>query len=676
MLSSVEELGEIDRQIEEVNEKRSELAGQLQLQTQQEEELLTQLDAVNEQLGEVAEEVGRARTCADVEQLRIKYGPLAVLAQLEQLFRERDARAGAVQAADALQRAMDVLSKLETRTYTLESLQELRELHSTIRDVAAQVPDEEATARAYARFNALVERIGRESAQIFEKELLAAKWDTQQFVRTESAMQHLRELSSSLYSLNELLLPHADSDAMWNFDCMANNFKIKFIYHFNGSSMQQTQSIEMYFQFLDKYLDQNLCKCIEIFQDEKAGVTPGLVHRQFINRVLEPIRHKVNSTMVKTAQTLSKEGLNTMLVLISQVFINDNALLKKHYYDGVGLVSMIPNQILDKWLAFETDSTTAQYSKICNGPLNRNGFDLQKLLLNLYEYFEPFYNLDYDRLMDYKFKITKEIFMDLPSNYRKYILTHGDDRAPSYIDESQLEQTLWKLHNLVLIQQLLQEFENKFNFINLTLYFNDLTSSSYSTVLSDVLGSYEEAIVTLRESVIHRIKKMLSSTLRVYFKVNDWSTITSEPEQCSSELVGAVNLLKKIFIIMTQFDLTVDIPLIIKNEVLNIIIHFMVDYVVNLNKFSEMGLQQLLIDYDSLKETLNFEVEQDPQNAEEAAFFETIAILKLKHQAPNTATKFMTKEYVEKRDFAEFRSALNIIYSTDSEISSALYRVL
>ena len=177
--------------------------------------------------------------------------------------------------------------------------------------------------------------------QALEKKLLESTWDGTSFdVGNGEAVLDLRNLSQRLYHLWTLQLPKADENHIWNFQCIANNFKIKFVYHFNQQAMQQLQSVEMYFKFLDKYLDQNSFKCVEIFSDASAGLPQTMVHQQFVNHVLTPIREKVSSTLTKISNDTSSQALKTLIVLLSQIFIMDNALLKKHLYYGDGLIVM------------------------------------------------------------------------------------------------------------------------------------------------------------------------------------------------------------------------------------------------------------------------------------------------------------------------------------------------
>ncbi|KAM3161821.1 Protein transport protein TIP20 [Lachancea thermotolerans] len=646
MLQSIEDLKGIPQLIHEVEAQRGELAEKIQGHNSPGDDLLDDFDMLDAQLAKAAADVVQARSTADVKALKEKYGNLAILEQLDSLFTREETKQAQKHALVKIQNIYDSMAaQQEANSAQLELW------HEDIKQALAEVdPDLGAQSGVYERFTALLTQEAAVLSEELKTLLLNANWDTRQFSVVDAvATEHLRDLSNRLYRLWQLQLPEPDSNSIWNFECIANNFKIKFIYHFNNQAVQEPQSVEMYFKFLDKYLDQNLFKCVDIFQDpsSSSSMTQELVHQQFINHILNPIREKVSSTLLKNPEISSDQGLKTLIALISQIFIIDNALIKKHLYYGHGLIAMIPKSILDTWHQFEIEASISQFQKIIKSPLEKSGVDFCKLLQNLYAYFEPFFHIDFDELMDYKIKITNRIFMGLPNRYRENLLAVKDDQATSYTDEAQFKQTLWKLNNLELIMSLLKDLETKLTFIQITNYVNIATSSDYSTVLSDVLDSYEDTVIAVKDSVIHRIKKMLNMSLRNYFKLNEWALVTLEPHQCSAELIAPLSLSNRLIGTMDSFDLKPHTTLSVKNEVLNIIIHYMLDYVVNLNKFSEMGFVQLQLDYNALKETLSFPHVSIPQNAEEGAFLESLKVLELRYKRSQTNKQFLSKGYID-----------------------------
>ncbi|SCV04218.1 LANO_0G08878g1_1 [Lachancea nothofagi CBS 11611] len=674
MLESIEDLKRVKKLAEDVEHEREALAVQLEAKTNQNENVLDEFDQVNKRLSEAAQNIIATRSAADIATLRAKYGPLAVLDEIEALIVQREAKTAEKSALDRVQKtlgAMDAVPESGATDAQLELWNE--ELRAAEHQLSSQNLEP-----VCQRFNELLRQSAQPLIEALKSELLESNWDLPQKGHSQLPVVHLRELSSRIYRLNSMLLPRLDLNEVWNFQCIANNFKIKFVYHFVNDSMQKPHSVEMYFKFLEQYLDQNLFKCIGIFNDPTTtGLSQNFVHQQFINHILTPIREKVNNTLTKIANSASTANLNTLLLLLSQIFIIDNALLKKYFYDGLGLIAMIPARVLDTWLSFEIESSAAQFHKIAKSAnLEKSGIDFSKLLKNLYAYFEPFFNVEYGKLMDYRLKITKAIFMELPNRYRDSLLKAKEETTVT--DEGQFEQTLWKLQNLLVVRRLLEDFGNRLNFVELTDYLNSATSSSYETVFSEVINVYEEAIIIVRDSAIHRFKKMMNIALRNYFKVNDWAQMDTKPQQCSAELVSPLGLSSKVMNTIEKFELTPDIMLTIRDEILNALIHYMIDYVVNLNKFSESGLEQLALDFTLLKKSLNFPYSNTPQNAEEAVFLETFTVLKLKYKTKenNGLPPLISKKNIDSRDFSEIRKILRINYSTDSELANALYRLL
>ncbi|SCU89611.1 LAME_0E04566g1_1 [Lachancea meyersii CBS 8951] len=678
-LTTIEDLRQVKQLAQEIEKERESLADQLKVKTAKNETVLDEFDLVEKQLHLAAKDIVSARNSTDIAKLRAQYGSLVILDQIDALLAQRAAKTAQKAALEQVERTLDAIKSAASEKNVTDLQLEL--WHVDLKASQAQLPSQDV-APVFEIYNTLLQQQASPLIQKLESGLLNSSWDQTHGGVNPAASSVLassfRDLSSRIYRLNALWLPQRRPGNLWNFECIANNFKIKFIYHLVNESMQKPHSVEMHFKFLDKYLDQNLYRCVDIFHDPTTpDLNKNFVHQQFINHVLAPIREKVNTTLVKIVNGASNENLKTLVVLISQIFIIDNALVKKHLYDGLGLIAMAPEEVLNTWLSFEIDSSISQFYKITNyTSLEKSGADFAKLLENLYLYFEPFFSVEYAKIMDYKLKTTREIFLKLPQNYRDTLLNSKDETVATDSELTQYEKTLWKARNLQLIRTTLENFGDKSIFFQLTEYLNAATSSSYETVFDDVLNLYEDAIVAAKESVIHRYKKLMNVAFRNYFKVSDWNQINSEPQQCSAELVSPLNLSNKLVSMMERSDLTPDVILAIKSEILNILIHYMIDYVINLNKFNKFGLDQLHLDFKALKDSLSFPYSSIPQNAEEGAFLETLQILALKYREDSNCEEFLSKVYINHRQFSGLRDKLSIEYSSDSELANALYRNL
>ncbi|AGO12963.1 AaceriADL286Wp [[Ashbya] aceris (nom. inval.)] len=672
-MNSVEDLLQLQSKIDALEKERDDIAKQMQEVARTEGEVVNDFEALNSKLAGIAEEISAARTLEDVYQLREKYGELAILDEAETLLREQEAAQRRAQNARTLAAVAERLGRAAELDY-----QDLVAIHAELRPLVGSAE----SAAQVEQFNELVTERARLPRRELEHELLERRCDTELFVPSEESVRELREKSSLLFQLSQLLLPEPREDQLWNFVCMANNFRIKFIYHFtNPSAESEQQSIENYFKFLDKYLSENLYKYMDMFEDEERGITRALIHEQFINHILEPVREKVKVTMTKIAASNSASDVKMLVLLISEIFITDNALKKSHYYDGVGLVSLIDDEALDIWQNFEVESAVSQFEKLTTPGASlmspKNGADFGKLLENMYRYLEPFFSIDYRNLFSVKYKLVDEIFIQLPLKYRSFLLSKNVLQNELNA-EQQFENTCVKLHSLLLISHILVRFSHDFTFIEMTQQINKITDSDYEYIFDEVWESYDEAVVVLRDSIVHRWVKGLSSSLRNYFKYNEWDSIATAPEQCSAELVGALAWMKKMTEIFDKYWYPQHIIAQIKVALLENIIKFMLNYVVKLNKFSENGLRQLTFDYEALRATLGLPLEHS-SIAEELALFEYFNILSMKYTNNASTSKFLDAAYVSShhtRDFTELRNSLQIRHLTSDEIADALYRTL
>lgn len=679
MLKSVEDLIQIDVHINEVNSKRDALAEKIKQLKDAEDVFVDEMDHIEKRLNDATLEISQIEKIEDIEPLRAKYGKLKILDQIETAFKEQQR---ALHEKEVLE-GINSLNVEDFENGSFDSLINLKKIITTY-DIGSGL--------VLNKYNAFIESLSTKLMSNFKQELLNSKWDTEYFVKSKKIVLDLRRQSSALFNLQKHLLtdPSIQSKSesqveqdkcaqqYWNLQCISHNFFIKFMYHFSNpkfdDSGQQKQSIELYFKFLDRYLEANLFRCIDIFHDEEAGLTKEFLHEQFINHTLNPIRNKVTQTLTNISENQNQENLRTMIILISQIFINDNALSKKHFYSGVGLVSLLPNNILEAWLEFELDSTLRQYEKIISSPLSTNGTDLVKLLENMYGYFEPCFNIEYGNLESYKLQIVSRIFLELISSYNKFIVS-ADPTLAQLPEEKQLEVTFLKLHNIILLEEYVSKLRFKPAFIELTFTFNKLSGSSYTSIFSESLGSLEETIVTIRESIVHRWKKILKYSLNPYFRLSTWHDFSTNPNQCSTELINAIQKCTQLKNSFNELEFPNSISISIMTSLLSQWVSYLKDYVVKVNSFSDQGLKQVTIDYKELSNV--FKIESIPPSVEQMEFEEFLTVLGIKDEKKDIKLPFLTKSYMSHSDdYSEVRSALDLKYISKSELRYALYKIL
>lgn len=696
-MNGIDDLLNINDRIKQVQNERNELASKLQNLKQSLASNDTEV-ALSEVIAQDIIEVGAS--VEGLEQLRAKYGDLQILNKLEKVAVQQTQMQAGVDKLDSFERQLDELAEQPPDQFTLD---DVKALHSKLTSVFATVPQINNIDSQYAAYNKLkskvtgkyndviIQRLATNWSNTFDQKLLEAQWDTQKFASTSVGLvKCLRENSTKLYQLSLLYLPleeetqNGDSErplsrsnnnqepVLWNFKSLANNFNVRFTYHFHATS--SSSKIETYFQFLNDYLTENLYKCINIFHDDCNGLTKPVIHEQFINYVLQPIRDKVRST-------LFQNDLKTLIVLISQILATDKNLLNSFHYHGLGLVSLISDEVWEKWINYEVEMANRQFINITKNPEDfpKSSQNFVKLINKIYDYLEPFYDLDFDLLVRYKLMTCSLIFMNLTSSYLDYILT-VDSLNETRTKEQELYQTMAKLQHVNFVYRKIKSLSSNFIFIQLTDIVNSTESKKYNSLFQNVENDYEKAMSTdMQNSIVHRIQKLLKETLRNYFKISTWSTLEMSVDENigpssvpSAELVNSINVLRRLINKLDSMDIPLAISLKVKNELLNVIVNYFTESILKLNKFNENGLNQFLHDFKSLSSILS--LPSHSTNYKCMSLHELVKILKLKYDPNNQ--QFLNPEYIKTGNFTSLKEAYSIKYLKDTKIQDALYRII
>lgn len=640
MLTGVEDLFGIDERIAGIEQERQQLAGQLERAREAQEEQLKASRRNKELADEIAQ---KATSLANVRLLRDKYGDLKVLVQLEALYLEQEAR-------DKAQVRLGVLGNEMARADDA-SLEALTHWHAELAEIGG-------SGFVYTRFEEIRQSKAKGLCDELKAALLESKWDTPAFVPV--AIEKMRESSTNLFQLGQMGLE--GKREFWNFECIANNFRVRFTYHFHKDAFK----LETYFNFLDDYLQENLHKAISIFHDSSRGLSKQLVLEQFINHVLVPIRDKVRAN-------LTKDDRRVIISLISQILNTDRNLSQKFHYHGEGLISLISPEIWDLWLNYQVGTATRQFQQITEDPkdMAKSAVDFVRLLNRVYETLTPFYELDVPSLRRYKLLTCSQIFIGLSSTYMDY-LVGVDALDRQHTDEEELYQTLVKLQNLSTVYKRVFELSQEYVMISLTDIVNEKEGKNYYSLFQSVLTEYRKIIEDVTQpTIIHRIKKLLKESLRNYFKIGSWSSLSQQSLNTSAETVNAIKLMTRITLGLDSLEIPTEVSLGIKNELLNIIVNYFIESILKLNRFNRFGLNQFRLDFNALKDSLN--LPETALNSQEVVITELLAILEMKYDEKRS--KFFETSYIKRADFEEVRQVLSIKILKDSEIQDALYRV-
>ncbi|CCD26506.1 Tip20p NDAI_0H03330 [Naumovozyma dairenensis CBS 421] len=667
MLTDINDLFSIDDEIQKVQKQRDSLI--VQLKTAQQNTIPNNDSNHENQAESIANDIEyNANNIVEIKKLKEKYGNLQIFQRLEDFYRKQEVHDSNLRKLDELNDEIAQLSQQEPKDFNIEELtkvsSELKELESELQSTN----DIEKVNILISDFNTnVLTKIANDIGNAFKEKLLESKWDTKSTISIETKeITELRQTSSLLYKISDLYL-QTDEPILWNFKCLANNFNIRFIYHFHDS----TSNIETYFRYLNEYLTTNLYKCINLFHDQTNGLTKQLIHEQFINYVLEPIREKVQST-------LSQNDSKTLIILISQIISTDKNLLKSFHYQGKGLASLLTDELWDKWIQFEVTTSTRQFETITNDPndLPDTAADFIKLLNKIYDYLEPFYDLESESIQRYKLITCSQIFMNLTSAYLDYVLT-VDYLGEKRTKMQELYQTMIKMQNLHLVYKKIYHLSGKPIFVHLTNIVNEKESKRYNSLFQDILRDYRKNMEDdIQNSIIHRIQKQIKESLRNYFKIGSWSVMEKNndtPMAVSSELVTVINAMNEIISRLDSLEMPYELQLNIKNELLNIIVNYFIESILKLNKFNQYGLLQFKLDYETLKTTLQLPTHSN--NSQDYKILRLLQILNIKYDN-ELYSKYVSKEYIKMANFDNLRHDLSITNLSDTDIQDGLYRII
>ncbi|KAL3234839.1 Protein transport protein TIP20 [Nakaseomyces bracarensis] len=664
MLNDINDLFELEQRINEIESKRGQLAEDLQKYR----DALSARTQEQSHLDHLADQIMESQNNWDaIQNLKLNYGELQILNELESQLEDEQLKSGVVTALKELEPRLDELIAREQSG----ECDDVNVVVTLYEDLSRALNGLDPSIDDYSQYiffkfeDDLVKKIIKRKESLFNEELFKTYWDNQKkHTLTENQRGELRGKSSELFRLSKCILMDSDR-TLWNFRSISNNFRVRFTYHFHNS----TTNIETYFKFLNDYLQENLYHCISIFNDEESGVTKSLIHEQFIDHVLDPIRDKIRTT-------LSTNDLKTSILLISQVLATDKVLSKTFHYRGNGLASLVTDELWGQWITYEEEITKRQFESISGSTdkdLLHSGTNFHELIKKTYEYLEPLLTLEYPPAQKFKLLCSSNIFLNLFSKFLDYIL-HVDTLGEHKTKEEELQQTLVKLNNLSFVLNKMNELSGKESFILLTSIVNLNEGKSYVSLFQDIQKDYEYNMkVDIQNSIVYRIQKLLKETLRNYFKITGWSYDSEEEEvlKPSPELVNSINFLTRIFTKLDAHQIPTNITLKVKNDVLSQLVHYFVESILKLNKFNERGLEQFKYDFYHLKECLN--LPEGNRNSDEKKLNEILTLLKLRYDPD--ASHFYQTSFIKSGNFRDLRNYKLINILKDTDIQDALYRI-
>lgn len=456
------------------------------------------------------------------------------------------------------------------------------------------------------------------------------RWDNKSN-RSYELTQRAKHLNRVLYDIAVVynkFAPSADAYRFFNFECLLNNFKIKFIYHFNNSNNKF--DIDIMTTFIKNYIDDNLFNAVRISLTGDVDLTFEEAVNNFLMEVVRVFKSKLKNT------------INGNTEIIMKLF-KFNILLKQEFGTNCKLYDVIPKLQIQEWIKFEIQLIKDYYTKNFNKTqyqLN-DGQNLNKYLMNLFDYFKPFLILETDSntryILQFKIMIFQKIFLLILEAYRSGIDVNSKIQDNISLPGSLINHSsgnrgnnsvllgysyLNFQKNVILIYDNLLKLSKNQTVIMINSNFNDLLSDDNETMHSLLEGEiieYKKLIVkNFNNMVIPFMKKTSRENLSEYINVN-WNTIENKQDydgQVWSRFLEANNALlevsKEVFVTNykeSQQDSSVDVLLRLQYDKLktvndSLIIKSITNNILLTYKFSmsqEIIINILLRDITSLK---------------------------------------------------------------------------
>ncbi|XBW35111.1 hypothetical protein QEN19_000673 [Hanseniaspora menglaensis] len=348
------------------------------------------------------------------------------------------------------------------------------------------------------------------------------------------------ELNKQLYKISLVynkFIPNHDIPRFFNFECLLNNFKIKFIYHFN--SKESKFDLEIMTTFIKSYLEQNLFKGLRIALNDISNLTFEAATDYFIMEIIKILKSKIHNNI---------NGNNDLIMKIFEF----NNFLKHEYGTNSQLYDVIPKQQIQEWIKFEIQLIKEYYNKNFNKTQYNldDGDNLNKYLLNLFDYFKPFLVLEVDLktkyILQFKIMIFQKIILQILESYRSGINVNNKAQENNLLPGSFLSLNggsnnssgivmgyshLNFQKNILFIYDNLLKLSKNQTIIMINRNFNELIKTEnegmYSLLEGEIIEYKRLIIINFNNMVIPFTKKISKDNLAEYIKL-DWHDIENK----------------------------------------------------------------------------------------------------------------------------------------------------
>ncbi|KAG7805726.1 hypothetical protein KL921_005337 [Ogataea angusta] len=456
-----------------------------------------------------------------------------------------------------------------------------------------------------------------------EFEALIRDWDNEQKTKTND-IASMRKTFGQLARLQSICNLRDQTDAIWALDCLASNFKVKFVYHFEGSSeTNRLNKPEYALNYLQAYLKRSVPAVEKLFGSTFRRYFPNKsIKKNFIISLLKPVKEKFDREMGAVSK---HEGLLSHLILELQKF--DQNLSKTYNftpaepeYTRLLTSSLILSNedVFNLWLNNEKNFVNHRYEEIIskkdaftidkdfveNGKTKptRSAINLKSLLegiSNNYAMLPTKFQVKF--LSEVQLRLLNLYFANLKQGFNALdTIIHGKIND----EVSVLERIcrIWCSSKYII--ETMATWGESIVFLELWSSING-NSRLETTFFDSVIKGYNKELMMQLPRKIHAyFERELNKTMKSYFiSHSSWATMSENEPGPSRELDVALAALKNDLTYLrtvVSYSDFLKIQLILSDAITS----YFERNVIYCNKFSVGGALQLEADYNEFYQSL------------------------------------------------------------------------
>ncbi|KAG7827294.1 hypothetical protein KL920_004548 [Ogataea angusta] len=456
-----------------------------------------------------------------------------------------------------------------------------------------------------------------------EFEALIRDWDNEQKTKTND-IASMRKTFGQLARLQSICNLRDQTDAFWALDCLASNFKVKFVYHFEGSSeTNRLNKPEYALNYLQAYLKRSVPAVEKLFGSTFRRYFPNKsIKKNFIISLLKPVKEKFDREMGAVSK---HEGLLSHLILELQKF--DQNLSKTYNftpaepeYTRLLTSSLILSNedVFNLWLNNEKNFVNHRYEEIIskkdaftidkdfveNGKTKptRSAINLKSLLegiSNNYAMLPTKFQVKF--LSEVQLRLLNLYFANLKQGFNALdTIIHGKIND----EVSVLERIcrIWCSSKYII--ETMATWGESIVFLELWSSING-NSRLETTFFDSVIKGYNKELMMQLPRKIHAyFERELNKTMKSYFiSHSSWATMSENEPGPSRELDVALAALKNDLTYLrtvVSYSDFLKIQLILSDAITS----YFERNVIYCNKFSVGGALQLEADYNEFYQSL------------------------------------------------------------------------